>query len=117
MKISFNITFKQVYTSILLLFVFFIIYSFTKQTPIKKIKKNKNKTINENMLLHKAQPTKCFDCEDQIKYPKKYMGGPTKCFDCEKQLEKNYGAHTGNFGHATKCFDCENQYGTNPIPN
>ena len=33
-----------------------------------------------------AQPTKCFDCENQLPDRLKYLSGPSKCFDCEKEL-------------------------------
>ena len=57
-----------------------------------------------------GQPTKCFDCENQLSSNRKYLGGPTKCFDCEKQYINIYGPEYADLAQPTKCFDCEKQF-------
>ena len=67
--------------------------------------------------LYLAQPSKCFDCENNLPHGLKYLGQATKCFDCERQLVNiaQGNSEMAHFGKKTKCFDCEGQYMQNPF--
>jgi len=56
-----------------------------------------------------AQPTKCFDCENQLPDGLKYLSGPSKCFDCEKELLRRNPNSLPGLGQPSKCFSCERQ--------
>jgi len=69
----------------------------------------------EYQNFYLGQPTKCFDCENQLPDNLKYLGGPTKCFSCERELSKRYGHVYADLAQPTKCFDCESQMGQKPF--
>ena len=49
-------------------------------------------------------PTKCFSCESELSYQKKYLANPSKCFSCEKQYINN--GLNPIYSQPTKCFSC-----------
>ena len=67
----------------LILFIVFI--SLMLLYSINGIQYN-NDIYKVNYGIHRAQPTKCFDCENELPSDYKYLGGPTKCFSCERQF-------------------------------
>ncbi len=56
-----------------------------------------------------AQPTKCFDCENQLPDKKKYLSGPSKCFSCEKDILSRGPGSLPGLAQPSKCFSCEQQ--------
>jgi len=66
--------------------------------------------INETFQnVIKAQPTKCFDCENELPQSMQYLASPSKCFSCEKELARRHGAQYAGYGQPSKCFSCEKQ--------
>lgn len=103
-----NILLLVVFTSTI---TYFVVKFYLKKSQEKQLIVEKLSGITPGRPTYlRFGKSKSFDSEAQIN---KYnttpynMIHPTKCFDCEKQIRKTYNGLPTNVGHSTKCFTCE----------